>query len=118
MALLGNESVYSRLEGTGRSSSLAQLYSRVGMRMTRGKPLPEDVTALITAWGIDDDAAASVLRQIAAKPGALRGLTKTLRLAALTGGLSSTHIRAAWSQLGNTPTVEASTMRVTGHHQH
>ncbi len=109
IALIGNESVYSRLEGEGRKSSLAQLYSRVGMRLTQAKPKPEDIAALIAAWGIGDPSTVKTLTAIAGKPGALRGMTKVLRLAAMLGGhdpdggpvITEANVRGAWRQLGN-----------------
>ncbi len=111
IALVGNQTVYSRLEGEGRKSSLAQLFSRVGMRLTQARPRVEDVTALVAAWGIDDPSMTRTLQAIASKPGALRAVSKTLRLATMVakgsegpGGsvLTDAHIRAAWKQLGDT----------------
>lgn len=102
IALVGNETVYSRLEGQGRQASLAQLYSRVGMRLTQPRTRPEDVEALLGAWGIDDPASVALLRKIATKPGALRGMVKTIRLATVAGGATPANIRAAAAQLGAT----------------
>jgi DNA transposition AAA+ family ATPase len=106
IALVGNETVYSRLEGQGRVASLAQLYSRVGMRFTQGKPTADDVRALIEGWGIDDAAIAKTLAAVAAKPGALRGMGKTIKLAVMLAAgddvpLADRHVRDAWRQLGN-----------------
>lgn len=108
IALIGNESVYARLEGgEGRRPEFAQLYSRVGMRFTRPKPYGADICELIRAWGVEDAAAVRLLQIVAEKPGALRGLTKTLRLASMlaTGAgeaLGVTHVQAAWTRLSDT----------------
>ncbi len=108
IALVGNESVYGRLEGgEGRRPEFAQLYSRVGMRFTRSKPYGQDVCALIQAWGVTDEAAIKLLKSIAAKPGALRGMTKCLRLASMLAkgageALGEKHVTAAWARLSDT----------------
>lgn len=104
IAILGNESVYSRLEGQGRQSSLAQLYSRVGMRLSQSRLRDGDADALIAAWGVTDPQVVRLAKTIAAKPGALRGMCKTLGLAAMVGGITPDTVRAAYRQLGNTIT--------------
>ncbi|MBF0306948.1 MAG: AAA family ATPase, partial [Alphaproteobacteria bacterium] len=103
IALVGNEAVYSRLDGEGRKAQFAQLFSRVGMRMTQSQPAKGDIAEMIGAWGITDPDEIAFLEQIAAKPGALRGLTKTLSLAStLANGAVEPrglkHIRMAWSR--------------------
>ena len=37
--MVGNEAVFARLEGQGKRAGLAQLYSRVGIRVTQARPL-------------------------------------------------------------------------------
>lgn len=116
VVLVGNESVYARLEGgDGRRPEFAQLYSRVGMRLTRAKPYGADICALIKAWGVADKEAISFLKSIASKPGALRGLTKTLRLASMLAKgegapVSLKHVQAAYARLsdnGSSPASQA-----------
>jgi DNA transposition AAA+ family ATPase len=107
LALLGNATVFGRLEGGSRSADFAQLFSRVGVRLT-AKPKTGDADALIDAWGVHDKAQRDFLRVIAKKPGALRGMTKTLKLAHILAGaerqaMTPEHLRMAWSQLGNVP---------------
>lgn len=104
IALVGNESVYGRLQGEGRRPEFAQLFSRIGMRFTRGKPYSEDVCELIKAWKVEDESTVRLLKAIASKPGALRGMTKVLRIAtAFAKGngqaLNATHVNAAWKRL-------------------
>lgn len=105
LVICGNETVYARLAGEGRKAQFAQLFSRVGMRHTQARPLDGDVAALVSAWKIEGAGAIGLLRTIAGKPGALRGMTKALRLAHVVAAgegeaLAERHIRAAWAQLG------------------
>ncbi|MDA0654724.1 MAG: AAA family ATPase [Proteobacteria bacterium] len=112
VALVGNESVYGRLEGgEGRKPEFAQLYSRVGMRFTRPRPYADDICKLISAWNVEDADAVRLLKAIAGKPGALRGLTKTLRLASMLAAGDKTppsapHVSAAWARLSDTGSRE------------
>lgn len=106
IALVGNESVYGRLQGEGRKPEFAQLFSRVGMRFTRPRPYGDDICALIDAWQVSDANARSLLKAIAGKPGALRGLTKTLRLATMLArgadeALAEKHVKAAYARLSD-----------------
>ncbi len=101
LVFCGNETVYSRM-GDGRAE-FAQLFSRVGMKVTRQRPQPDDVAALVRAWGLDVDL--KLPKAIAQKPGALRGLTKTIRLAHVVAAgkgeaIGTAHLRAAWEQIG------------------
>jgi DNA transposition AAA+ family ATPase len=107
MALIGNEQVYSRMTGGSRAAYLDRLFSRVGKRVRLTRASAEDIDALVDAWEITDPTARKTLRTIGQRPGGLRGLTKTLRLAALFaagddagGHLQVSHIRAAWADLG------------------
>lgn len=112
VALIGNETVYARLEGEGRKASFAQLFSRIGVRVTQARPRAEDVCALIAAWEVAEPEQVRLLKAIAAKPGGLRSLTKCLQLAGmLAAGAGETrglaHIRAAWQRLTVSSAVEA-----------
>ncbi|MDI4664684.1 AAA family ATPase [Xanthobacter autotrophicus] len=104
----GNESVFARLQGgETKGAQFAQLHSRVGMRIVQATPRARDICALVAAWGIDAASPeANLLKLIARKPGALRGLTKALRIANMLAAgsgeaLSARHIRQAWSQLSS-----------------
>jgi DNA transposition AAA+ family ATPase len=113
LALMGNEEVYSRLEGGGRRAEFAQLFSRVGMRARRGRPLLGDIDALLDAAGIDGAAERKLLRGIATKPGALRGAMKCLAIAQMLAAddeapIATSHIALAWARLSdNAPVGEA-----------
>lgn len=112
IALLGNETVYSRLEGEGRRSTFAQLFSRIGMRVTQPRARAADVCALLKAWGITEREDLKYLKAIAQKPGALRVLTKVLQLSSmLAAGANEDrtikHYRAAWERLSTSPQIDA-----------
>lgn len=103
IALVGNPRVISRLEGS-RESDFAQLFRRLGGRINRQKPTRADVDRLLLAWGVHDDDAQQLLRAAAARPGALGGMTMTLRLAHMLAAsqheaLSAAHIIAADQQI-------------------
>jgi DNA transposition AAA+ family ATPase len=83
MALVGNETVYSRLEGRGRTPEFAQLFSRIGRRTRRSNPLKSDIDAMVAAWGITDAGQSRLLRAIGTKPGGLRNIRMTMRHAHL-----------------------------------
>jgi DNA transposition AAA+ family ATPase len=104
LALVGNEHVYSRLTGNGKSALFAQLFSRIGRREALRKPPVSDVEALASGWEIAGKEGFEFLRRIAATPGALRQMVKTLRLAAQFAraageALSAQHLKAAWGEL-------------------
>lgn len=102
LALLGNAGIYGRLEGEGRTPKFAPLFRRIGMRLTLPKPRQQDIRALVEAWGIDGAEERRVLREIGMRPGALGGMTMTLRMAHMLAGdapISADHIRQAYRQL-------------------
>lgn len=104
IVLAGNETVFSRLTGGSRAVQHAQLFSRIGGRKHLPKPAAGDVQAMAEAWGLSDPEIVAYLRAVASKPGALRGATKTLRLAAMNAGgvgqITLTHLQRAWANLG------------------
>ncbi len=108
VALIGNETVYARIEGTGRGTQFAQLFSRVGLRIQRAKPTKVDIDAILRAWRIEGSDEKRILRAIAGKPGGLRNLTKTLRLAHMLASgdeeqapLTENLVLMAWQQISN-----------------
>lgn len=105
LALVGNEAVYARMTGGNRAAFLDRLYSRIGKRVRIVQSVQGDVTALAQAWGVSEPDTLRLLADIAAKPGALRAVTKCLRLGhMLAAGAGETlavrHVRAAWNDLG------------------
>lgn len=106
IVLAGNESVSRRLHGGGGlgDGASAQLTSRVGMRLVRAKPYERDITDMLDAWGVEGEAERDLLLTIGHKPGALRLVTKVLRVATMIAGgkeagLSAEHIKSAYKQL-------------------
>lgn len=83
IALVGNDGVFARMAGGRNAAQLDRLYSRVGKRLSLRQSTEADIVALIGAWGIEDTKCRATLVEIARRPGALRTLTKTLRLASM-----------------------------------
>ncbi len=103
VALVGNETVYARLEGDGRKPAFAQLFSRVGARQTP-RIRADDIALLLDAWAIRDDAERRLAAEIARRPGHLRNLAKTMVAAGmLAAGRGEArgliHIRTAYERL-------------------
>lgn len=83
MALVGNDGVFARMAGGRNSQQLDRLYSRIGKRLRLQQNSEADIVQMIKAWGILDAKCHPTLIAIARGPGALRTLTKTLRLASM-----------------------------------
>lgn len=80
LALVGNENVYSRF--AAGTANMAQLHSRMGRKLRLAKPSKRDVLALAEGWRVPA-ACTGTLIELAGRPGALRGVVKTIRLAAM-----------------------------------
>lgn len=105
LALVGNEQVYAGMTGGSRAPYLDRLFSRVGKKLKLDKPNAADIEKIISGWAIQASDCKKLLREIASKPGGLRILTKTLRLATMYAAgedrtVCCADIRAAWSELG------------------
>ncbi len=106
IALFGNRHIHTRLEGAKRDAAYAQLYSRIALRLNRKKPKAGDIKAMLDAWGVAGREERALLETAARKPGALRNMDKTLKLATMVAGgrgtsLDTDMIRAAWSQISS-----------------
>lgn len=107
--LVGNEHVSSQMEGTSRTAPyLAQLFSRVSQTIVIAQAYPEDAEALAAAWGVHDEKAVAILKDIASRPGGLRDCTFTLEVAvtiARSKGeeLTGKHIAEAFGQRASRP---------------
>lgn len=84
LVLMGNHRVYSNMTGGNRTVEFARLFSRIAKRTAINKTKKADVKAIADAWQITGENERELLQQIAQKPGALRILNHSLRLAAMT----------------------------------
>ncbi|MDE0627427.1 MAG: hypothetical protein OXH99_13580, partial [Bryobacterales bacterium] len=102
LALVGSDLLYQRLTGGSRAAEFAQLFSRIGRRISLPGATDGDSDALLAAWGIEGGAQRKAARRIARKPGGLRSLSHALALAASQAcgkPVAAKHIRSAWSEL-------------------
>jgi DNA transposition AAA+ family ATPase len=102
MVLVGNSRVYTQLTGGQRSEDFARLYSRVAKKRAITQAKKADVMAVASAWKIDGPAERNLLLQISARPGALRLVSKNLRLAVMYSGgepLTEAVLRHAFNEL-------------------
>lgn len=104
LALVGNHQVYSNLTGGRRTMDFARLFSRIGKKLVIHRVKKYDVRDVADAWGIVGKPERDLMLQIALKPGGLRILTNTLKLAALTArgqeqAITVNHIKAAFKDL-------------------
>ncbi|HDX3075568.1 TPA: AAA family ATPase [Escherichia coli] len=84
LVLMGNHRVYSNMTGGNRTIEFARLFSRIAKRTAINKTKIDDVKAIADAWQITGENERELLQQIAQKPGALRILNHSLRLATMT----------------------------------
>jgi DNA transposition AAA+ family ATPase len=104
LALLGNDLIYARMTGGARVAWLDRLFSRIGRRLRVARANRQDVEAIAQAHGVTAADALKRLAAIGAGAGALRSVTKCLRLARLMAAaagesLAAAHIDAAWRDL-------------------
>jgi DNA transposition AAA+ family ATPase len=104
IVLIGNERVRTRLEGGQRNPDYAQIFSRLGASEQLARPKDEDIGVLLAAWQIDGSDECKFLRGVARKPGALRVMSKTIRLASMIAAgtdehVDLRHLRAAYDRL-------------------
>ncbi|HAK7590371.1 TPA: AAA family ATPase [Salmonella enterica] len=92
LVLMGNHRVYSNMTGGNRTVEFARLFSRIAKRTAINKTKKADVKAIADAWQITSENERELLQQIAQKPGALRILNHSLRLAAMTAHGNGEHI--------------------------
>lgn len=109
LALAGNAAVYNTLFKNG-DNGFAQIFSRIGKRVALARPMAGDVHALAAAFGVSGTQERRALEAIAQKPGALRMMVKTLRLAAVFAAgapISREHIDLAYRDMqGEAPAAQ------------
>lgn len=103
-ALVGNHQVYSNLTGGKRDVDFARLFSRIAKKLVINKVKKYDVRDVADAWGLVNKPERDLVEQIAAKPGGLRTLFQTLKLATLIArgneeAINTKHIKAAFNDL-------------------
>lgn len=103
IAFLGNEELHKRWGATAPREGYGQVHSRFDYRVRRLKPTRGDVDQFIAAWGLQDPEVVELLRYIGRKPGSLRQIAKTIKIAgtrALPDGrqIDAADIRRAWEQ--------------------
>ena len=105
LVLLGGDTVYSQLTGGYRVAEFAQIFSRISKRLHLRHPSVGDVAALADAMGVGGKGERALLKKIADRPGALRGVVQTVRLASVLAGggsIKAEHIKQAWHELTET----------------
>lgn len=107
IAFLGNYSMMARIEGRGRSSDFAQIFSRLGLKHSQNVPERGDALALADAWGFDDPNMREFIFQVSQKPGGLRGVTHMIQLASMfvrgeKSEMTINSLKEAWAQLSST----------------
>ncbi|WP_447077707.1 AAA family ATPase [Shewanella algae] len=102
MALVGNNKVYTQLTGGRRNEDFARLFSRIAKKRGIHKTKQADVKAIAGAWRITGQDEVGLMIQISERPGGLRLLSKTLKLAAMFakgGAITKAMLRTAFAEL-------------------
>jgi DNA transposition AAA+ family ATPase len=108
VAMVGNDTVYARVEGHGRQAHFAQLFSRIGARVSRPMPYEADIVQMIDAWGVTGSEERAALKRIGNMPGALRNITKVLKRAHMMAEgtpVTAAIISRAWQSISGTKLV-------------
>ncbi|MCO7023386.1 AAA family ATPase [Vibrio paracholerae] len=102
MALLGNNKVYTQLTGGRRNEDFARLFSRIAKKRGIHKAKKSDVKAIAQAWNVMGEEEQALMQQVSERPGALRLLTKTLKLSVMYANgkaMDTTLLRKAFAEL-------------------
>ncbi|BCV65083.1 transposase [Shewanella carassii] len=102
MALVGNNKVYTQLTGGRRNEDFARLFSRIAKKRGIHKTKQADVKSVAAAWNIAGETEVNLMIQISERPGGLRLLSKTLKLAAMfakRGAITEKLLRTAFAEL-------------------
>lgn len=102
MVLVGNNKVYTQLTGGRRNEDFARLFSRIAKKRGIHKTKQADVSAIAAAWNVHGTTERSIMLQISERPGGLRLLTKTLKLAVMYANgqsISEQVLRKAFAEL-------------------
>lgn len=77
IALIGGPELQTKIQ------ALPQFHSRLGLRLFVTQVLAKDIAALLDAWGISNREIRKYLTDLSKRPGALRGVTKVIKLASV-----------------------------------
>lgn len=102
MVLVGNNKVYTQLTGGRRNEDFARLFSRIAKKRGIHKTKQADVRAIAQAWNVLGTTENNLMFQISERPGGLRLLSKTLKLAAMYakgGQITENGLRTAFAEL-------------------
>ena len=106
--MVGNSDLKAQFARERATGKYAQLVSRVGQRLDTTRPFKSDVNLLLDGWGLTGEEAREVALGVAMKPGALRQMGKTLRIAFALAAVrvadepNAADIEMAWKQLEGT----------------
>lgn len=108
VALSGNATVLTRIQGGARKAEFAQLYSRVSLPAVYDRPSEEDVLIILAAWDVTHAKEIEFLTKLAFLPGGIRTITMVLELATLLSRQEDQprtldNIKAAWTQHARQP---------------
>ncbi len=103
MVLVGNDTLFARYAIGNDNSMHPQVTSRIGLKLNMPLPKKEDVFMLCREWDVHDLKEQDFMFTVSQKPGALRGVVKTLKLAKVIasgdeGSVKLKHLKAAFSQ--------------------
>lgn len=108
IALMGSDRLHMTMTGGMKRGYMSQTYSRLGVRLNlSAPPATNDLDLILDAWGVEKKAERELLAKISAKPGALRLVAKTIRLARMSAAaderkrFSLDDLEDAWKTLGS-----------------
>jgi DNA transposition AAA+ family ATPase len=106
MLWCGNEPLYTQMTGGARGPKFAQIFSRIAKRTHIEVTQEADVEPVAAAMGVTDSGSLDFLRQIGVLPGGMRGVVKTIQLAAMAAAGSCKELNRdllirAWRNLTN-----------------
>lgn len=104
LVLMGNHHLYTNMTGGSKTVEFARLFSRIAKRTAIKAPKVNDVKAIAEAWDVTAKKEQEFLLEIAQKPGAIRTMTYTLRLAAMNAygkgkRVNEDYLREAYEEL-------------------
>lgn len=79
LVLFGNLPLNEKIEGLGRTSEYAQLFSRIGLRRNVKSPIQGDMCPILDAWGVKDEDVRNAAKAIGKREGGLRSMTKVIK---------------------------------------